>query len=778
MKPAFLDAMSWEMAEVYGAITDQILINLAHYFPYYNARNFPRSSITYQADMLAQMGQVNKETMAIIRRNLVGCDKYLNAALEQVIVDSVQAVNPELWQAVKKGIYMPPTRPVLAPNQMQAFKLYYAQAANKLNLVNTVMLESTQQAYQATVSDIAARVRATQTALDVGAGEVVTGVSSWNTATAHAINRMKQNGITGFIDHAGHRWSAEAYVAMDIRTTMFNTARASVWETNQSFGNDLYSVSYHDGARPLCYPWQNKVISSTDNARTVVDLDGNAIQVYAQRGTTYGQPAGLFGINCKHYPTPFIPGVSLIRGTPQDEKENARTYAESQQQRAMERTIREQKRDLLMLKAQGAPDDVIKAQREKIRQTDDDIDAFCKQTGRARRQNRESVYTKREFPAANTYDVTAFTRQQQSYVNAFYQSGGAQTAYNNVQGMTPNVPLVPKAPTPPVQQAPATNFNYGKPFDETGYRSPQVKQLRDAKATLDAAPADARAAWEKVADDLKRPQLDPSDDGAYYSPGTKTTYYKTWKKCFEESTYQRKNAVFFHEYGHNIDNLIGIAQGGGARSYLSTSYVGANGKMFVQVLEQEIGDNMGAFYLRRNGYADAYDAVKAAQNGTGGMGFGAFTRQMLKGVMPGDEWRAIRDTLIDAGDDDGVLRPLVDKWLKPHFQRELRAIAGKDKGTADDLCEWAKKTFNIYERGDASDIYGNYLTRAFGRDFTHPFGIGHAYSYQKDASNMPIEAFAEMYSATVTQSDALNGIKAMLPESYKFFLEMLGSVTP
>jgi lauroyl/myristoyl acyltransferase len=93
--------MSWEMAEVYGAVTDQILINLAKYFPYYDSNTFPRSSLTYQADMLAQMGQVNKETMAIIRRNLKNADPVLQRSLEQIIIDSVEAVNPELRDAVK-----------------------------------------------------------------------------------------------------------------------------------------------------------------------------------------------------------------------------------------------------------------------------------------------------------------------------------------------------------------------------------------------------------------------------------------------------------------------------------------------------------------------------------------------------------------------------------------------------------------------------------------------------------------------------------------------------
>ena len=43
-----------------------------------------------------------------------------------------------------------------------------------------------------------------------------------------------------------------------------------------------YQVSYHDGARPLCYPWQGKIISRTDNARDVPDDEGNPVHVYAQ----------------------------------------------------------------------------------------------------------------------------------------------------------------------------------------------------------------------------------------------------------------------------------------------------------------------------------------------------------------------------------------------------------------------------------------------------------------------------------------------------------------
>lgn len=460
IRPQFIDNMGWEMAEVYGAVTDQILINLAKYFPYINAGNVPKSSFEYQAGMLAQMGQVNAETIQIIRNGLNGANKALTHVLEQAIMESVKKTQPDLLKAVQAGILKPAGIPIVAPTQMRAFSLYYEQAAQKLNLVNTVMLESTKQAYQATVSDIAARVNATQTALDIGAGETVTGVSTWNQAMRHSIDRMKQNGITGFIDHGNHHWSAEAYTAMDIRTTVANTARAAVWETNQDFGNDLYIVSYHDGARPLCYDWQNKVISSTDNARTVQDLDGNEIQVYAQSSTTYGEAAGLFGINCKHYPSPFIPGVSVLYNQSEipSEKENEKIYEQTQYQRGLERKLREEKRDLLMEKARGADDETIKALRAKCRETSDEIDRFCEETGLPRRQNREGVFTQRSFPDKDTYDPATFERQQKDVIDKYFSGGGSQTGYTFGQ-MTPNTenetltPILQKPATPIVPQA-------------------------------------------------------------------------------------------------------------------------------------------------------------------------------------------------------------------------------------------------------------------------------------------------------------------------------------
>ena len=185
---------------------------------------------------------------------------------------------------------------------------------------------------------------------------------------------------------------------MDIRTTMANTARSAVLERNTEYGNDLYQVSHHDGARPLCYPWQGKVISDQNRSRDVVDDEGNTVHVYAQSETSYGEPAGLFGINCGHYPIPFIPGFSRIRPPEQNKEQNDKDYEESQQQRALERKLRYEKRDLAVLKAQGASDDEIKAQRLRVKNARTELNDFCNETGRARRSNREQTPIKATFP--------------------------------------------------------------------------------------------------------------------------------------------------------------------------------------------------------------------------------------------------------------------------------------------------------------------------------------------------------------------------------------------
>ena len=403
MNPRWIEEMSWRMGEVYGAVVDRILINLARHFPYIAEGMTPGGSWDYQIRKLAELGQVTRETEAIILESMKGADAALADLLEETIRESIKKVDPELRKAAEKGLllgqgFLPPET---APNMTQAFKAFYQQSADKLNLVNTVMLESTQQAYRATVADIAVRMERTQGILNTATGEVVSGVSSLNQAVRDAVQKMVDNGITGYVyyrsDGTEVHMSPEAYVTMDIRTTLANTSREAVTEQMHEYGCDLFVVSYHDGARPLCYPWQGKVISESNWTGEVEDLDGNKVHVYALNETSYGEAAGLFGINCGHYKIPFIPGFSKPRQPEQTEEQNAKEYEQSQEQRALERKYRYAKRDLMTAKARGDEEEITR-QKLRVKNARTELNDFCEETGRARRSNRERTPIKATWP--------------------------------------------------------------------------------------------------------------------------------------------------------------------------------------------------------------------------------------------------------------------------------------------------------------------------------------------------------------------------------------------
>ena len=393
-----LDALGEAIAQVYADCHDRLLVNLARHFMFLLPGEEPGGAFQYQARKLAEFGQVTRESVEIIRRMLGDVPEELAAGLEDAIADALAEVEPGLRAAFESG-QLPESPGELSPRTTQAFELYYQQSADKLNLVNTVMLESTENAYRETVADITARMLRAQAIINEAAGQVITGVESFNRALREATRRMLANGITGFVDNGGHRWAPETYVAMDMRTTYHNASRAAFWERNEEYGNDLYLVSQHPGARPLCYPWQCHVISRTDEARDVMDGSGQPVHVYAQSETTYGEPAGLFGINCGHHPELFVPGATKVPAVRQDEAENARDYERSQKQRKLEREFRKARLDMDVAKAQGDEEGLKKA-REKLKDADSRLDRFEKETGRRRRREREYAPVNAKWPEA------------------------------------------------------------------------------------------------------------------------------------------------------------------------------------------------------------------------------------------------------------------------------------------------------------------------------------------------------------------------------------------
>ena len=390
--PEYTQELADPVADVFRRIEDEILVNIARHFK--GGTPEQSASLAWQAQKLAQIGRLTRENLAIISKYLGEESGMTALALERVLLRAVRAVEPDLAAAAERGLLTGQPQPMDDAVKRQ-LGTYQRQAINRLNMVNTSMLNSSLDQYRSMVSNTLAyerRLEEAQRILNARTGEVLTGVSSRQQAVRKAVQDLARNGLTGFMDRAGREWSPEAYVNMEIRTTAHNVATQAVFDRCDEYGLSLVEVSSHAGARPRCEPFQGRVYDRNNNSGTVKDLNGNTVHYSPWSSTSYGEPAGLLGINCGHFVYPFIPEWSVKTYEPtQDKAENDRLYQQSQQQRQLERNIRAAKRESACLLAAG-DEAGAKDARVKVQQKQAALREFLSETGRTRRRDREQVY--------------------------------------------------------------------------------------------------------------------------------------------------------------------------------------------------------------------------------------------------------------------------------------------------------------------------------------------------------------------------------------------------
>lgn len=397
MTPQKVADISEPIEQLYSDLTDELLINIA--------RHLSKSTATWSAlheiETLEEMGQLTQENIEIINTYVAKMPEEIKKAMNESRLEALGEIENKLQQAADNG-YL--TKPV-TDSTVDVVQALSSQAAEQLNLVNQTMLNTSLQQYQNGIYEFRQEMQnaaprtiesvddlqIAQNEINIAAGKTVTGTETRYNAMRKAISNLNKAGIVGYYDRANRAWTAEAYVNMDIRTTVHNTYIQSVQTRQQDYGSDVFQVSAHAGARPLCYPYQGKLYSWGASGGTIRLGDGKTYKYEPIGETSYGEPAGLFGINCGHVPYPMIAGVSEpVKEDIQSKEENDKQYQDSQKQRALERQIRYAKRNVEML-----GDLATDADRDKIKQAQAQMRAFIQSTGRTRRYDREQIVTQR-----------------------------------------------------------------------------------------------------------------------------------------------------------------------------------------------------------------------------------------------------------------------------------------------------------------------------------------------------------------------------------------------
>ena len=196
---------------------------------------------------------------------------------------------------------------------------------------------------------------------------VASGMQSYNSAICEVLDRYAQSGVV--IDYpTGARRSLEAAVRCCVVTSMNQTAAQVTNQYIAQKGIEYVLVSAHMGARhskkfpdgiPSHDHWQGKVykiVGSDKDAPNLLDATGYTVDPKTGQGRVV-DPLGLHGYNCRHSHKPWDkslrnPYVDADGNPKINVHESQELYEKQQQQRSMERAIRQTKRELLAKQAE------------------------------------------------------------------------------------------------------------------------------------------------------------------------------------------------------------------------------------------------------------------------------------------------------------------------------------------------------------------------------------------------------------------------------------------
>ena len=222
----------------------------------------------------------------------------------------------------------------------------------------------------------------------------------------------------------------------------------------REYGWDLFMCSSHVDSRPEHYELQGKVYSKGQHIGERVD--GHRVHDYDEMAI--GSVTGIYGANCRHYTTVYIPGLSEVQEPPYSAAENEKRYNLTQKQRAMERRIRTTKAEIAGLEDAGmdATDARLRlgTQQAKIRN-------FCAENSLTRRADLERAYGIAKQPRALGGTRKAAQQQTRGYAGIGGAASGGKPTQNTVRNL--NIPgfEMPEGKTPSMSKY--LSGDYGEP---------------------------------------------------------------------------------------------------------------------------------------------------------------------------------------------------------------------------------------------------------------------------------------------------------------------------
>lgn len=618
-----------------------------------------------------------------------------------------------------------------------------------------------------------------------------------------------QNSATGTVTVAN---KVDVAVRRHIRTQIAQDGARMTLERIERGGIDLVEVSSHEDSRPSHAAWQGQVYS----LRGEVEIEGHRYRDFYE-ATRYGQVDGLLGANCRHSFGPYRHGAPrAYEQNPEHPSglEGSEVYQLEQEQRYLERRIREAKREVrgaqqlydakpedlsrksALLKAQS----ILKERQGAMRDLINDANAKAKPgtTVLTRRPNREWAG---DMPKGKPLGSSC--RKLDDFLG-----GAGVTSALKANGISKSAAREAMAREMAKRGGTAADFSALSAKDQQGIFRGIVSALRNpakvagakhaAKTSVDrSAPVYSKLEAkhvDKIAQLVGKGGNAPARLYLRYEGDLSLVDHTYRGTAHFDRDYvgvlldagrvyrdQRGSMVtWFHEFGHHIDYIatgaepFRVKRSNGmtmADSYASIRY---KGNLFGKTLKDEATAYVDATHARIKAQASArLDALDLDGLYNDGM-LSVATYNLVQ--MKAIEYKRVTSPDFDAAEYGYTAGDV--KQVKG-YKKEIAAAVKKDpqyKAAIAKRRAYAEVSKEIdamtdAQKADLSDIFGG----ATGNKVNG--GWGHRAAYW-DGQNMALakEAFAEFYSAHISNPESLAVLRQYFPKSAQVFEDIIDAI--
>ena len=361
LTPSQYDQLADSLAELYAQLEESILQDMVRRML---KMGYLSDATEWQARMLQEAGMLYDDILAEIAQRTGSTQEQLRTVFQTA---GIQAIRNDNYYYQQANVF---THRSMSDSALQVLNAGYVKCSGNLKNLTLTTANTSQQAFIQ--------------ACNLAYMQVSSGMMDYNTAIRKAVQNAAKDGAYVFYPPKqaggkGHRDKLDVAVRRAVLTGVGQTVRQVSFQNAKDLECDLMELTAHAGARPSHAEWQGQIVS----------LSGRKGYLTLEE-IGYGSVDGFGGVNCRHDWHPYFEGLPRTYSPERLKELNEphiqigeklyTDYEVSQMQRALERKIREKKRQVIVSQASGDTEEFQKKSAQ-LKQAEQNLKDFLKQTG-------------------------------------------------------------------------------------------------------------------------------------------------------------------------------------------------------------------------------------------------------------------------------------------------------------------------------------------------------------------------------------------------------------